>query len=504
MRKVKCAFSIFIIAVIICCSCFALASCTDVESPEEENPEEASKATFVIPNAKELVIPPELENFGLFYEKDGVAYNILDENLPEIDESKPIIVYIHGMKSDRTDLDMVSFPSAEEWEDYNTFIFNWSPFCDGDTMNPFGVGAGEWSRDQILPYRYTDENGEKAVATSERTAEVMKHSIAEVFVSNYVYLMETHNFTTNSIQISGHSMGGQLVAAIASYTFYAYENGGLDAKYMPSAFYMLDPFMESYDITSSKSSKKMIVDWSGEDLSAVGSAGLAYNTMKKGEELGVPVCYLRSGFVHTFISTSRYETIQNDTVYIDLDASYLDTAGSHAYAPDWFYTSNKTIIMEENSNKTNFGLTAATHFSYLLGMTGAHQHLINNDDLVLSNDKIEALNATPAIINGYVFNDANGNGLFDEQYANRLYGKEVEIYADGNKIATVTTNAGGYYRYEIPTEYLSSTLKIRVNGTPATLGATVVDNALQSNGYSNEFSLESSLQAVLLNVGIAE
>ncbi len=405
------------------------------------------------------------------------------------------------MKSDRTDLDMVSFPSAELWEDYNTFVFNWSPFCDGDCMNPFGVGAGEWSKDELVPYRYTDEKGNKAVATAEMQKETMKHSIAEVFVSSYVYLMQTHNFTSNSIQISGHSMGGQLTAAVASYMFYAYENGGLPARYMPSAFYLLDPFLDSYDVIP-LNGNRMFVDWSGEAFGERGTAGLAYDAMKKGEELGVPICYVLSGTVHTMVSTTLFKTIRNNVIFIDLDPYHLDIGGKHGYAPDWFYLSNDAIIMEETSGKTNYGLTAKTHFSYLLGMTGANLHLTNNEDLDLTNDTIEALNETPAIINGYVFYDDNGNGIFDENYGSRAQNKEVEIYANGTKIATVTTGKGGYYRFEIPTSYLNATLEVRVNGKITKLGTASTDNLINSNGFSAPFTISAPNQAVLINVGL--
>lgn len=450
---------------------------------------------------EELELPEVLlknDLIGLFFYDDDGAYKLVTEDGLGIDPEKPILTYAHGMGDGSGHKDRVKFPNAKELSKYyNLFVFRWAPFADD--MNVIKLSGNEWGANvNGVEYVYPDESGNRVKEKSN----LYNHCVAEIYATYYCHLVTNYELDSNEIIFSGHSMGGQLTAAVASYLLTYAEGGGLEWKYMPSRFVMLDPFL------SSVKDNVNTVDWLGDRIfGEYGNAGLVAETAIRMKEYGIALEYVLTGIAHA-LASQYFDKILENVAIVHVAADFLPgTAVTeftpwHYYAVEWFYWSN-VLLYDKATENSSYAITLKMPWQYAMSLSGVNQVMEPDyTDRYYEDDVISSKNKK-ATVCGYAFDDANGNGEFDEKFNFRREGVKVSLYADGVMVAETTTNKGGYYCFDVASKYINSNLKITVAGREISLkGTSDTGNKINTNGESSAFKLAHPKQTVLVNIGI--
>lgn len=455
---------------------------------------------YKIPTIEELGISDKINenSFGLYFYDNGRYVNIAKETV-NVDLDKPIKIHTHGMNYETGYTDVSTFPEKEYWTTHNIFIFRWSPFADN--VSAKRITTEEWSKTPGTMFAYPGPNGERLV----ETVDVPPYSIAEIYAAHYYQLMKTYDFKTNDIHFSGHSMGGQLTVALASYLITMVEAGALEKEYMPSRFTLLDPYMDNLPYNT-------VVDWLGEPIGKDGAAEILVKTANKLSEYGIPMEYILSGGANAAVLATgevQMPHIMNATTFMTLNTDYLNAliddmfnkgSAMHQAAVDWYLQSKTARLYDTATNSTSYALTAGIPFEYSFSMKG---HKFGMESTVVLDPTQSVMYSTAkktGIVAGYAFTDVNGNGKHDETLKDKKAGVTVELYANGELIGSAVTNKGGYYQFEVPQAHANKALEIRVSGEFSVTGTGETANKIGSTGkYS--FTLQNKLQTVLVNIG---
>lgn len=458
-----------------------------------------------IPSVSDINISEKLEyqRFGLFY-YDGNRSVRVDEDNINIDTTKPMVIYTHGMVYDTGHTFNAGFSDRSIWQNagYNTFVFRWTSFADD--VFPLSIEAKEWSgRDGNMDFAYGGENGKRKV----EKIDVPQYSMAEVFAIFYNEFMTKYNVKSPEIRLMGHSMGGQLTMAVASYIKTMIDCGEIDPKNMFSRITMLDPFLSS-------GKNEIEVPWIEEKVGINGSAGMVIDVAQEFISIGIPIEYISSGLVDTLVMQKYKDLLKKYTSFVRVDSSYLTgdiitVIGSmHQVAVDWYNESYQYGFMDSTVDDLNYAVAASTPTAYTIAQLGGEYAMERNYTAEHGDENIFSTNFFGNAIMGYAFEDENGNGLKDDTYASMRQGVEVELYAEGEKIATTTTNEGGFYKFELGLVYHGKELEIRAMKVVPTILATgegflaFTENAINQNGKSEKFVLEHRKQTKIVNIGI--
>ncbi|MDD4316094.1 MAG: hypothetical protein PHC84_02910 [Clostridia bacterium] len=460
--------------------------------------------TVTIPTVEELNLHEELKTsrFGLFYYEGNTARSVLEDDLV-IDATKPMVITTHGMLADGGYSFDFGFGDRAIWQSagYNCFIFRWSQFSDD--MDAFSIEKKEWSgrSSKAMKFAYEDENGDRV----DETVNIPNYSLAEIFGAYYNEFMTKYDIKSPEIRFMGHSMGGQLTMAIASYVKTMVDVGALSARYMFNRVTMLDPFLSSI-------ANDVPIDWLDRTIGQDGSAGLVIEIAREYAAAGIPVEYICSGLADAMVNNTHRKALIANTVYIKVDSSYLVGdifevwADRHQVAVDW-YNAAKSQYYYDDTVSVNFAAAASTPTVYALAQLGGNYLMRENITEEVSDDVIYSNKLAGGIIAGYAFYDENDNGLCDDSFLNMRGGIKVELYEGTSLVATAYTNRGGYYKFVLTEDYTGKDLNIKTCVTSAQKAVgegnlLLTGNGINAEGESDVFSLSADKEIRIINIGI--
>ncbi len=216
------------------------------------------------------------------------------------DSEKPTVIFAHGLKSEegynRRDV-LTLWGNTEEYFDdegfgefefdknfyqyyidtgYNVGHFYWSQLSDDELNCDIKI----WSSNTELGMRYfvSDTNGNRvqgdtALNPTKSVAMIFGDEITRALGENY----------SKSIQLIGHSMGGQLVLATSEYLVESCKAGKIGRNLVPERTTLLDPYFGMSELKNCK------IDHLGINCEQVFTARLSANAMENIADFGIAV-----------------------------------------------------------------------------------------------------------------------------------------------------------------------------------------------------------------------
>ena len=317
-------------------------------------------------------------DYGLYWytEKD----NPIPSKDYEIDPNKPTLIYTHGWKpleeskvreglslKPRTSnaLDKQGF-SAYPYDiefynyyldkGYNIGVFYWNQLAD-DGMT-YDVITKVWHSGNGKNMRYVtyaDENA-KGVLTSANDPTNPKESLA-VLYGNAIKEKLGKDFN-GSLQLVGHSMGGELTCAVAEYLCLMYDNNEIGENLLPDRVTMLDPFLPDIkvngkvDHTGEVVKNKTVAELTAEATETIHAHGIPIEAYGTNIDMcfryyGSPMVYL--GFpagperdaCYAKINELNEKFAKNCVwVYLEAMGLYGGFSPTHVMTIDYYYTTN--------------------------------------------------------------------------------------------------------------------------------------------------------------------
>ena len=492
--------------------------------------------------AEELELPEKLNQeslFGLFfYDEDGVHYTRSTEDMSKVnfDPNKPTAIFIHGMQSSGwKKFDEIYNPSGWLAAGYNFGVFLWSQVADCGLPSK---GKGRiWYGNSNFAYSATDANGKAYRA--EETVDKLKYPTAMIFGAYYFdFMNRVGDYKGSSISIIGHSLGANTNIAIGSYFLTLYDQGTITKQYMPDRFVYLDAYMDAMTET------KTIVPWLNEPIGEGGVIQKGVEVAKKAHALGISVEYLKSFTMVsllcddpmyggtpgtcqkffdelTFIDmldepTGGFEKNHVDSMRIYLKSMSADQNVVGDYSVDdskfpecrdeelgWNVYSKEDVV-----NNGLIAWSCTTPISVTYARCGSSYEMPN------MTPEEQASNVEYPVVAGFVFEDKNDNGIYDDRLQSRLAGVTVALYDGETKIAESTTDVAGAYRFELTGDYTGKTYTVKATlpsgktfakqatGVSDILVKTYSTNNVNAQGASESFSFVDKVQIKIVNVGL--
>ncbi len=216
------------------------------------------------------------------------------------DPDKPTVIFAHGLKSEegynRRDV-LTLWGNTEEYfadEGYGEFEFDtnfyqkyidtgynvgqfyWSQLSDDELNCDIKI----WSSNTELGMRYyvSDTSGKRvqgdpALNPTKSVSMIFGDAMIEALGANY----------SKSIQLIGHSMGGQLVLATSEYLVESCKAGTIGRNLVPERTTLLDPYFGMSELKNCK------IDHLGADCEQAFTARLAANAMENIADFGIAV-----------------------------------------------------------------------------------------------------------------------------------------------------------------------------------------------------------------------
>lgn len=409
------------------------------------------KTLSSIPKVSELGLPDDVlynhddsySRFGLYlYTGTGFA-SVLEENFP-FDDTKPCIIYIHGMGSNAI---MSNYKTLHE-QGYNVLAFNWGIFARESNLNMPKVAQKVWFYDGDRRYNDAEDS------SLWHTCEDFKYSMVECFIAYYTEMLNRFpNYSGSRITISGHSYGGMLLFGVTSYLTTAFKCNLLSAQYLPDQIVYLDPYLMKVSTTS------LHIRWLGDIANPEKDGGITYlatQAVKEARSLGIAQSLFFCGpgvaLPAKLQTPDLYAELSANLIYVDGDATDVcdrNMSESHNYAMKWpFFT---TFTHKDLSAPDQIAYSIFNPHEQLYSRAGTNYKLEYNDTKnVYTDDTQASTNIESAKISGFVYLDANANGVKDERIGQHFSGATVKITdKDGNEILSTVTGINGYYELEV-------------------------------------------------------
>lgn len=431
---------------------------------------------------KQLYIPSSMRYYGMglfVYSKDSDgAYTLKkttsNNGLNAFDPTKPTIAFIHGMQfqNGATGDEDCAYTIPAVKAGYNILIFRWSQLTDDHS--PMGVEPKIWGIDnEEVTMRWKDTNNKYVYD------DIPNASVAEIFGAYYLDFISRFDFTGSYIQISGHSMGGQLAFAASSFLLCKEQEGLIPAAYLPDKVTIFDPYLTplSSDVSCAWLGRNIstpVIDEYGNPVYTKGMQRFTsvIDTMadiaQALTDRGIVCEYVPSitGYVFGLMfaldqnEPSALRLIQN-TVLVkyrtDWVTSITDFNGFHGAGKDWYFLAAMLegyLLDNAMNNSTDLAPTPSTPLSYLFARRGTTYEMQENQTLTPTDDVMFSTNVVCAQIAGFAFYDANGNNSYDERVQARMSGVRVELYlkvrTEDKLVATTITDQAGFYSFDIP------------------------------------------------------
>ncbi|MFW5780334.1 MAG: hypothetical protein ACOCWI_02655 [Bacillota bacterium] len=437
---------------------------------------------------------------GLFYYEGDEARSVLEDNL-DIDPTKPIVIFTHGMLYDGGYDMRLRFREKDIWQDagYNAFVFRWSQLSDDIDFN--SIEKKIWTRADH-PFAYKDEFGKRQVAYKKDC-----YSVAEIFGAFYNEFMTNYDINAPEIRFLGHSMGGDLAMGVSSYIYTLVDKGVMEDRFMFTRVVMLDPFVSSMK-------NEMYVPWLDKTVAEEGSARLYVDVINKYKEIGIAVEYIHSGYADILGDKQDIKLLEEAAAFIKVDSSYIEgsiddvIANRHQVAVDWYSESMEYKYWDSSVANLNYAMSASVPTPFVGGQFGGIYKMVKNTTRCVCDDEIYSTGFDSARIVGYAFKDTNNNGIMDGSFATRYEGVKVKLYNNDILISTKLTNRGGFYRFNLDESYVGKELHIvteDITPTKVNLDETICSsykNSINEDLKSSKFTLNHKNQIFVKNIGI--
>ena len=464
-------FLLGLTAILLClCMVIGAFACDDIPSGD-------NNATPVVthPDAKTLAATyttaeqdvPTITDYtvGADFDIDTVRFAfyspatgwVEDVNAAPFDESKPTVIHSHGQGDD----DYMFTPDTLYNEGYNVMSFLWGTLSDD--LDVLRIETRIWQ----LIENYVDYANNANIKDEAG----FDCTVPELFAARYCDFFALHPNYNMPIRLTGHSYGGQLTFALATYFTKLFMTNRLPARLLPDRYTLLDPYFDNYD-------QEFDCKWLGVKIpySSVGIAlyslehylmpnNVAIEMLRTSDlvELGCIMSMgdeaapdyftqmkpqfrvvelgnkddLRNQF-SVFDGSGFLHTVANDFYFSpNAKAMYADADGIDIFGR----ANSASLVLATRGMRFNFDIDAEDYKRYENVTIARVPHYYTQ--------KKNAAFDNLTVVSGLVAADANGNGIYDEQAAERLNGVLVSL-TDSESGATQTMmTTSGYYRFEV-------------------------------------------------------
>lgn len=461
MKRVLCC-----ILVLVFCLGFALASTACSPRYEDATTTADVQADLEIrqPTMSDYTLDPQFDASTVrfaFYSPDTGW--VEDVNNAPFDETKPTVIYSHGQGGDSR----MFTPEGMYNEGYNVISFLWGCMAD-DALTP--IEQKIWQR--IAQYTVY-ENGKTVFVKSDK----FDCTVTELFVARYCDFFALHPQYNMPIRLAGHSYGGQLTFALATYMTTLAQENRLSARLIPERYTLLDPYFDN-----------QIIDfecrWLGRTLhySSVGSAIYAYTNILAPNNIAIemlrtsplvematvmgvgddnaPDYFAELKPLFRVVELNNINELRDqlvartDDMHLDMTAAmgYWHSVANHFY---WspraksVYTNEDGVVIFGRENAASLVLaTRGMHFDWWIDEEAVERFENVTMARTITEDEDGNTNENDTVLAGLVMADANGNGKADDKACNRLTNATVIITDNATKQSTEIKTVSGYYRFE--------------------------------------------------------
>jgi len=432
------------------------------------------------------------------YEGIGLFVSYLDANnkfaivkttnsaaISHFDPQKPTYIFIHGMQNDGGAIgdERCSYMTPFLTAGYNVLLFRWSQLSDEEY--PWNVEGKIWGTNKNVFREGTSLYGmrwRKALTQIPDLDfvedDVPNASVAEIFGAYYLDFFTRFDYQGSSIEFGGHSMGGQVAFAAASFLLTKEQEGLVNPAYLPDKVTLFDPYITqfydgAYCAWLQKYVSTYVSDKDGKPVYFVenkrkytSSIDLMADIAKALKDRGIATQIIpaETGYVYLLAmiyDDVAYKKLCDNTVTIRYRSDWVenrvdDFNAFHMAGRNWYIHSILDSLYPDDAmnNSTDVSPSAITQLDYVYARIGTsyimQENKTEND---FTDDAFSSDNVENAKIAGFAFLDANDNGLYDERLQARMAGVKVELYmVDGRKnklIATRITDESGYYSFDI-------------------------------------------------------
>lgn len=467
-----------------------------------------SQNVLELVTVEDIHIPLALENqFGLFfYDLAGNATKSTQKS-NAFNNSKPLIIFFNlSVNNEISSSDEQAV--FQKWLNagYNVGSFK----CGQVVQNKHLYWQRKiWSnKEEDIIYSDNDSDGNQMFYP-----QILNYSIAEIFVAYYYDFMTKSVFVGDQIRFEGLSLGVQTMLAACSYLLALEENRVIDNRFLPDRVTCLNGFFD-YDEKNIDNSWLDKPITQNEDI-LFHSANIARAVWDR----GIAIEYIE--MKTNGIQETDKEKLLKEVVYLEYiyDSNQVNEDKT---VFDWYNTMlGHNIPLDYSFDRLNqYGVSPKTPTSYIYARIGTHYKLRAND-IELEEYNQYSTNARVPFIAGFIFNDKNKNGIYDERLNGRLSGVDVELYlleedASHRLIGRSKVNSNGYYRFPIEPIYIFNTsgkqfyIKVKqytkylVAPTLSINAYNMMTNNVEKDWQSDRYFIYSIGELVIINIGLIE
>lgn len=473
----------------------------------------ASVEIIKLVKPEDIYIPKNMKssNFGLFfYNPDGTRVSTTENNVP-FDPTKPVVIFSHGLSLGFGIETPEEFVNYEGWLNagYNVGVFMWSQISDDD---PYICEKKVWGGVDNR-FAYNDENMKRTIETED----VTNYSMAEIFVAYYIDFMSKQNFTGREIHFEGLSLGAQLTMANCSYLLALNEAGLIGKEFLPDRVTLFDAFF------TNRSYENIRVPWLKRSIGKDGTVALALETAKQLKKKGIAMEYIASSIVNITTAIGEGDKgnilrLYDETAFLDYSSdwySIFEQDKKHIIGRRWYNGMIDYPIPMDDAISGQFAISPKVPTSYIFARMGEKYDMAENLTFDPTDDIYFSTGIIVPTVAGFVFEDRNENGNYDERLNARLSGITVELYLKSNDslIGTAVTGEGGAYLMPIEPIYITAGanefyVKVKasdgygITTSKGTADFLMMANDIGLNYKSDAFTIDNTGELKIINVGL--
>ncbi len=450
---------------------------------------------------KEIDIPSILEDsIGLFfYDQYGSAKRSTKEGV-SFDANKPLIIFANYNIDDYLSLEQ-ELALFEKWKNagYNVGCFRWSTLHSNTVIQ---AQRKIWSRGEGLRYDYVDDEQELA-------KDFFKFPMAQIFASYYYDFLKKNSFNGDQIRFEGLSLGAQLMISVSSYLLALAEEDLALREFLPDRITCLNMLIAD-------AASNMSAEWLNDSIDINnGRIQSMTDIFKKINNNGIAIEYVN--FIEDGIQVAEYKKLIKQTAYLEYNSSLKNKEVAAILWYNSLLEEDIAIDYAASSYSYQYGLGPKTPTSYIYARTGTEYELYKGE---YGLKKQYSINTNVPLIAGFIFEDSNNNGNYDERINSRRSGVEVELYMIklDNTISLIgrtSVKQNGYYQIPIEPILIMNTAGqeffIKANLlSNYTISPSQGDkqlyylstNGIKNNRQSNNFLIYSKRELKIINIGI--
>lgn len=387
------------------------------------------------------------------------------------DETRPTIIHSHGQGRNG----YMFTPQALYNGGYNVISFLWGCMSD-DELEP--IEQKIWQR--IEKYVRYDVDGSGVEHSVYVKTTEFDCTVPELYVARYCDFFALHPDYNMPIRLTGHSYGGQLNFALASYMTTLFLEGRLPARLLPERYTLLDPYFDNLPMDFE-------CRWLGETIhfSSVGAAIYCIDKILAPNNVAIEM--LRTSPLVELATIMGVADDDAPDYFVDLKPLFRVTELKnvnelreqfddmtvgmgfwHTIANDFYFSPQAKELYYDAASELIFGRETPAEF--VLATRGMHFDLwVDEVDYAQYQNVRVARTVTDAetddvcILAGLVTRDADGDGVADEKAAERLIGASVVLTDDATGEKQTYSTVNGFYRFDVLRDH-TYTLQVHAGG----------------------------------------